>query len=71
VENLWMNGENPVERATTKYFFAQIACESARHVKSHLLRASFRLIEIHKSVEFALLLLPTIPKFIERRATSV
>jgi hypothetical protein len=59
VENLWTNGENPVERATTKYIFAQIACESARHAKSRRLRALFRLIEIHKSVESALLLIPT------------
>src|ERR1700704_2930460 len=56
-----MSGENPVERATTKYFFAQNACESARTLRSRRLRALFRLIENHKSVEFALLIYPTFP----------
>src|ERR1700719_4001457 len=60
-----MNREKPVERATTKYFFARIACESARHAERRRLRTSFRLIEIRRSVEFALLLIRSFPTFID------
>jgi hypothetical protein len=59
-----MNGEDPVERATTKYFLAQIARESARHVQAAPPSHIVCLIEIHRSVEFALLLFPTFPKCI-------
>ena len=57
VEKLWMNSEKPVERATTKYFFAQIARESARTCNRVHIRTSFRLIHFWKRVEFALLLI--------------
>jgi hypothetical protein len=57
VEKLWMNSEKPVERATTKYFFAQIARESARTCNRGHIRTSFRLIHFWKRVEFVLLLI--------------
>jgi hypothetical protein len=57
-----MNSEKPVDRTTTKYFFAQNARESGRTCNRVHIRTSFRLIHSWKRVEFALLLISIFQK---------
>jgi hypothetical protein len=58
VEILWMDGENPVDGATPKFFFDAALREFACGELCERFRTSLRLIRARTSIQFLSLLLP-------------